>query len=226
MHDQLSDTVQSLLRQQPLLGNAYFESLRNGSMSLTGFQRSQLQFFFAVRFFSRPMAALAARLPDSRSRMTLIHNLAEEHGEFNASQAHDRTFAQFLESIGVDSQTLAETQEGPEVRAFNLALLGTCTMAEPELAFGCLGIIEHTFAEISALIGQVVTNRDWVKKEDLVHYKLHSELDVRHAAEFFHEVEPAWRKGGLPRDRVEEGLRLGHYLFDRLYSDLYRIAQP
>ena len=220
----LGQAVGLLIERRPIFENLYFKHLRNGSMEKAGFQRSQVQFYFAVRFFSRPMAALAARLQDSQARMALVRNLAEEHGDFQAAQAHDQTFKQFLSSIGVTQETVATAREATEVRAFNQALLGTCVMAEPELAFACLGIIEHTFAGISAEIGQAMTQRGWVNGGNLVHYTLHSELDKRHAREFFDEIEPAWLSGGHHRRTIEDGLSLGLYLFDRLYTDLAGIA--
>jgi pyrroloquinoline-quinone synthase len=220
----LEQRVALQIQRRPIFENSYFKTLGDGSMDKAGFQRSQAQFFFAVRFFSRPMAALAARLPDSRARMALTRNLAEEHGDFLAEQAHDHTFTQFLSRIGVTQETLAATREGTEVRAFNQALLGTCAMAEPELAIACLGMIEHTFAGISGEIGQAVMKRGWVNGGTLVHYTLHSELDKRHAREFFDEVEPAWSLGGEHHRAIEDGLSLGLYLFDRLYTDLSHIA--
>src|SRR5260221_7442627 len=43
--------------------NPYLQALQDGSMRLEGFRRSQEQFFFAVTFFPRPMAALVGRIP-------------------------------------------------------------------------------------------------------------------------------------------------------------------
>ena len=220
----LEQAVTFQIQRRPIFENSYFKTLGDGSMDKAGFQRSQAQFCFAVRFFSRPIAALAARLPDSRARMALARNLAEEHGDFHAEQAHDHTFERFLSSIGVTQENMAATREGAEVRAFNQALLGTCAMAAPELAFACLGIIEHTFAGISAEIGRAVMKRGWVNGGNLVHYTLHSELDKRHAREFFDEIEPAWSLGDHSRRTIEDGLSLGLYLFDRLYTDLSDIA--
>jgi pyrroloquinoline-quinone synthase len=83
-----------------------------------------------------------------------------------------------------------------------------------------MGIIEHAFARISAVIGQAVVARGWVREADLVHYRLHAEVDERHAEEFFAIVEPGWETEGR-RYYIEQGLELGAYVFDRLYRDLY-----
>ena len=70
----------SLLTRHPLLSQGYFAHLQAGKMERASFVNSQRQFYHAVTFFSRAMAALMARLPDSASRQVLMHNLAEEHG--------------------------------------------------------------------------------------------------------------------------------------------------
>ena len=93
-------------------------------------------------------------------------------------------------------------------------------MDELEVGVSCMGIIEYAFAGISSVIGEAVVANGWVSEERLVHYKMHAEIDERHAEEFFAVVEPAWEN----EDRgyyVEQGLQLGAYVFDRLYRDLH-----
>jgi pyrroloquinoline-quinone synthase len=216
--------AEDLLRDRPIVGQSYFKRLTDGRMTGSEFSVTQEQFYFAVRFFSRPIAALVARCTDSTMRMDLVHNLAEEQGDFIQTQAHDRTFLQFLSSMGVSPERMKQVEEGPAVRAFNCALLGACHAGEMEQAFGCLGIIELAFAEISALIGKAVVARGWVPEENLVHYKLHAEIDRRHAEEFFAVVEPAWRTDVAKRRWIREGLELGLHVFARLYEDLEREA--
>ena len=216
--------AEQLLQAHSILGQSYFSRLVDGRMSLEAFSRSQSQFFFAVRFFSRPIAALVARCPDSTLRMDLVHNLAEEQGDFLPAEAHDRTFLRFLASIGVSAEQMKQTTAGPAVQAFDYALLGACQGSEMEVAFGCLGIIEHAFAEISARIGQAVVARGWVTQENLVHYKLHAEIDKRHAEEFFAVVESAWQADPAKQYLIQQGLAFGHHVFGRLYDDLEREA--
>ena len=71
-------------------------------------------------------------------------------------------------------------------------LTAACVLDELEVGVGCMGIIEHAFAGISARIGKAVIANGWIKPEALVHYKLHAEIDERHAEEFFAVIEPRW----------------------------------
>ncbi len=81
-----------------------------------------------------------------------------------------------------------------------------------------MGIIELAFADISAIIGKAVIDRNWVKEEDFVHYKLHAEIDARHSEEFFCVIEKSWDE---PKrlHYIKQGLEFGAYIFDRLYRN-------
>ncbi|WP_395737055.1 TenA family transcriptional regulator [Prosthecobacter sp.] len=212
-----------------ILKNHYFTALEDGSLDRERFCETQQQFFFAVRYFSRPMAALMARMPSSALRRSLVHNLAEEHGYvdevapvFDPALAHDMTFLRFLETLGVSRAEMNHVREAEAVRAFNTSLMGVCMMERTDLALACLGVIEHVFADISARIGRTAVERGWVPAEKLVHYNLHQEIDGRHAAEFFECVLQAWQGGGEGRAAVEDGVKLGLHVFDRLYVDLWK----
>jgi len=213
----------TLLEQSGIMANPYFRDLQNGTMPLEAFRRTQEQFFFAVTFFPRPMAALVGRIPDPKQRLDVLHNLVEEHGEFNEQCFHHTTFQQFLRTLDCNSEKLNDLIIWPEVRAFNSVLTTACVLDELEVGVACMGIIEQAFADISALIGRAVVERGWVTSEKLVHYKLHAEIDERHAEEFFAVVEAGWQNG-TRRYFVEQGLELGTYIFDRLYRDMHAAA--
>lgn len=226
----LSECLDGWTERIPVLKNGFFTGLADGSLDRAAFVRGQKQFYFVVRYFSRAMAALTARMPDSAVRLGLVHNLAEEHGfddeddarpvGFDPSLAHDLTFLEFLRTLGVDASEMVAEREGPAVRAFNTALIGTCMMERKNLAFACLGTIEYVFADICEVIGKNVVERGWIAAEELVHYKLHAQIDKRHAREFFVVIKGAWSADPEARAAAEDGMMLALYLFDRLYRDL------
>ena len=217
---QITRQADQILAQRRMLNNPYFASLKNGGMDLAQFRRTQEQFYFAVTFYSRPMAVLMARLPDPSARLDILRNVVEEHGEFRHQAFHQNTFAQFLKTLRSPVKDLSRLDLWPEVRAFNSVLVTSCLMDEIEVGVGCMGIIEYAFAEISEFIGKTVVARGWVPPRKLVHYSLHASLDKRHAADFFAVVERGW-KNPARRYFIRQGLELGAYIFDRLYRDLH-----
>lgn len=200
--------------------NPYFANLRSNTFDLEAFRRTQEQFYFAVLFFARPMAALVARFPDPRVRLDILHNVVEEHGDFNERAFHATTFREFLKSISALEDKLDNMFLWSEVRAFNSVLATSCVLDEVEVAIGCMGVIEYAFSDISALIGKAVVDNGWVTSENLKHYKLHAEIDKRHAQELFEVVAPKWSTGD--QYHIKQGIELGVYVFNRLYSDLYQ----
>src|SRR6516165_7179766 len=164
----------AVLQRVNILHNPYLEALTDGSMTLECFRCSQEQFFFAVTFFPRPMAALVGRIPSPRQRIDILHNLVEEHGEFHEELYHHTTFQRFLKTIGSTVANFDAVPLWPAVRAFNSVLTCACVLDELEVGVGCMGIIEHAFAGISAIIGKAVVQNGWVRKDDLIHYTLHA----------------------------------------------------
>lgn len=107
----ISDWLAAANPADAVLACDYFLSLAEGHMSRALFTRTQEQFYFAVRYFSRPMAALTARLPDSATRRGLVGNLAEEHGADEARPAAlDPAMAH--DSSGVFSARSASARNG------------------------------------------------------------------------------------------------------------------
>lgn len=221
----VTTAANAILKKIDIRHNPYLESLTNGRMSLDQFRQTQEHFFWAVTFFPRPMSALVARIPNPQNRLDILHNLVEEHGEFQEQFFHHTTFQQFLKSIGSNPEKVKNQPLIPALRAFNSVLTASCVLDELEVGIACMGIIEYAFADISAIIGKAVVLNGWVETNQLVHYKLHADIDERHAEEFFAVIEPQWND--LQRRYfIEQGLELGAYIFNRLYQDLFSYVCP
>lgn len=208
-----------ILRESRVLDNPYFRALKGRRMSLEAFRATQEQFYYAVLFFPRPMAALVGRIAEPAARLDILHNLLEEHGDFRERAFHQNTFKRFLSTIDGRVPDLPRVPLWPEMRAFNSVLISACLLDEIEVGVACMGMIERAFADISAAIGGQVVKQGWVPADKLVHYKLHARIDSRHAEEFFRVVEPSWTDPAR-RYYIDQGLRLGMHVFERLYRDM------
>lgn len=218
----LEETVNRILGECGYRENPYFISLADGSFGRADFVETQVQFYFAVIFFSRPMAAVAAKIPHPRDRVEVLRNVWEEHGEGNTRVMHGETFLTLLDRLaGLRPEEVEGRALWPEVRAFNTTLVGACVLDEYVIGVGALGMIERMFVDISQWIGRGIVAREFVEAGRLIHYELHEELDVKHSQDFFDVLAPVWERSMEDRYYIEQGLRLGAYIFDRLYRDLY-----
>jgi pyrroloquinoline quinone (PQQ) biosynthesis protein C len=200
----------------------YFASLEDGSFERDDFVETQIQFLFAVVFFSRPMAILAARLPRPELRLSLLSNVGDEHGGGDLRLSHERTFLTLLERLNVSRADIERRALWPEVRAFNTCLAGVCAMDDVYTAVAVLGIIEDLFAGLSARLGKGIVARGWLEAEAMIHYDLHAELDVDHAEDFYRLIEVPYEQDPRHAYQVEQGLELGACVFLGMYEGLYR----
>jgi hypothetical protein len=202
--------------------NPYFIALADGSFEHADFVETQVQFHYAVDFFSRPMAAVAAKIPHAYRRMEVLRNVWEEHGEGDAKMAHGTTFLIFLERLAmIDAAGVAKRALWPEVRIFNTTLVGAAVLDDYLVSVAMMGIIERMFADISSWIGRAVVTRGWIERERMIHYTLHEKIDFKHADDFFDVLRPAWAQSATDRYQIEQGMRLGAAVFDGMYRGLY-----
>lgn len=218
----MRDDILQLKQRVRALDNPYFRALHGGEMSREDFLETQVQFLFAVVFFSRPMAVLAGRLPRPEQRLALLANVADEHGDGNLSVSHERTFLALLARLGVTPAEIESRALWPEVRAFNTTLAGLCMLDDTYTGLAALGIIEDLFSSISAFIGRAILARGWLREGEMVHYATHEALDVSHAEGFYKDLDAPYRAHARHRYQIQQGLELGAYAFLRLYEDLYR----
>jgi pyrroloquinoline-quinone synthase len=213
----------ALLDKVKLWENPYFRDLDSGTLTKRAFRISQEQFYFAVTFFSRPKAGLIARLPDFGSRIHLLQNVLEEHGEFHFDASHPETFLGFLTTLGSTPEQVRTARPIAAVHAFNSVLYSACLLEEVEIGIACFAVIEHALAKVSSRIADAVVKMGWIEADQLVHYGLLATVDARHAEDFFTLLEPKWDQPEN-RELITRGLALGAYSLDRLYRDLHSLG--
>lgn len=215
--------IDQIMEETDYKNNIYFHSLYNGDFEKDDFIETQTQFFFAVDFFNRPMAALAAKIPTAELRQEILRNVWEEHGEGDISKAHGKTFIIFLERLGnVTLKDIMGKTLWPEVRLFNTCLTGACVLDDYMVGTAMMGMIERMFCDISAILAKGIIQRGWLTSENMIHYNLHELLDIKHSQDFFDVLSAAWEKNEENKYHIEQGLRLGSTVFNNLYTGLYQ----
>lgn len=219
MGQDVGSAIDAVLTETRWRDNPYFTALHERRFARADFVETQIQFYSAVTFFSRPMAALCGKIPSPEQRVAILRNVWEEHGEGDTRMAHGATFRlllQRLANIGADD--IERRTLWPEVRIFNTTLAGVCVLDEYVVACAAMGMIERMFAEISGVIGREIVANGWLTRQELVHYDFHERVDVRHAEDFFAVIAPEWPAQAY---EIEQGLRLGATVFDGLYRGLW-----
>ena len=219
----MDQLIRQILEETDYSSNPYFVALDDGTFEKDDFVETQIQFYFAVVFFSRPMAAVAAKIPRAAQRVEVLRNVWEEHGEGANDLAHGETFLTLLERLGgLTHDHIQLCSLWPEVRIFNTTLTGACVIDEYLVGVGVLGMIERMFAGISGRLGRGIVERGWLSADQMIHYDVHEELDIKHADDFFDVIRPVWEQDDDDRYYIEQGLRLGACSFNTLYEQMWR----
>jgi pyrroloquinoline-quinone synthase len=214
--------INKILNEIDYKNNPYFVALNDGSFSKEYFCETQIQFYSAVTFFSRPMAALAAKIPNAEMRINIIHNVWEEHGEGELEKSHGYTFKEFLKRLSnINEQDILIREVWPEVVIFNTTLMGACSADDFLVGTAVMGMIELMFSDISYILSQGIIKRGWMNQNNMIHYSLHQELDIKHSQDFFSILENYWDESREKTEQIKQGLYLGATLFNNFYRDLY-----
>lgn len=219
----MNTLISKILKDVNYKNNPYFQNLTNGNFDKEDFCETQIQFYFAVVFFSRPMAALAAKIPIPELRLEIIRNVWEEHGEGILTKIHGHTFLEFLKRLSNFGKNDIEKRAlWPEVRIFNTTLIGACVLDHFLIGVAVMGIIERIFCDISAILAKEVINNGWMNPSQMIHYNLHEDLDIKHSQDFFNVLAQFWEINEENKYYIEQGFRLGATLFNGLYEGLYK----
>lgn len=221
--NKFDETIRETLEQYDFNNNIFFIQLKNGEMSKEEFLRTQEQFYHAVVHFTSPLALVAGSIPTYQERVNIIKNLWEEHGEGNMGLTHGETFIELMRRLtGKKDPQIPRPEEA--VLLFNETLSGICRQSQFLRGVALIGIIERMFADISSFIGSSIVEREWLTRDNVIHYSLHEELDCIHAEDFFRILRPYY-DNEEKKEVIDEGLRLGALTFLQLYRNLYEQAK-
>lgn len=208
----LEKLIHETLDQNDFVKNNFFCCLKNGELSFDQFVATQYQFYYAVVHFTRPLTLVAGSIPDYESRINILKNIWEEHGEGDINKTHGKTFLEFLTRLTGKEPILIPALG--TVTQFNQTLDETCKTAPYLKSVAMLGMIERMFSEISHFIGSAVVERGWMESTQMIHYSVHQDLDVIHAQDFFDILKPFEDQ---EEALIREGLIHGATTFLKLY---------
>ena len=216
--DDFREAVSQLFTRNSVERHPLFLRLEAGKLSPAQVQALALQIHHVVDHFPRFLAALIANIPDYRYRMPLVDNLYEEHGRMKPHWVHIETYAEFLHALGVSRNDMNASRPLVPVIAYNRAITDLCAHHPFPEGLGALGVIEEIVARASVIVGRFAEKHFGSARGSLAHFGDHERLDVGHANDIYEIAAPFFK--GDTRPVVEQGLALGMYYHQRLYTDL------
>jgi len=214
--------INKLKNDTPIATQIYFSRLLDGSMSFELFKNSQINFYSAVCYFSRPMLLLCSRIENYADRLIILENIIDEHGNGDIKDSHGETYKNYLLNLGAKEKDINKTFNHSAVSNFYSIIDKTVESDNIETAIAMFGIIEDRYTEISSSISTSLINNNWLKKNQLSHYVIHKELDIYHAEQFYKLVRHKWTEE-ICRDNIIKGLKLGNTIIFDIFNNLLKV---
>ena len=214
--------INKLKNETPIASQIYFSRLLDGSMSFELFKNSQINFYSAVCYFSRPMLLLCSRIENYADRLIILENIIDEHGNGDIEDSHGKTYKKYLLKLGVNKKDINKTFNHSAVSNFYSIMNKTIRNDNIETAISMFGIMEDRYTEISATIASALINNKWLKETQLDHYKTHEKLDIYHAELFYKLIRHKWANK-ISQKNIIKGLNLGNKLVLELFNNLLEV---
>lgn len=216
--------ITNLKNDTPITAQTYFSKLVNGSMSFELFKYSQNNFYSAVCYFSRPMFLLCSKIEDYEDRLIILENIIDEHGNGDIKDSHGVTYKNYLLNLGVKEIDINKTFNHSAVSNFYSIINNTIENDNIETALAMFGIMEDRYTEISSSIANSLVKNNWLKKDQMSHYKTHKQIDTYHAELFYKLVRHKWIKETCKAD-IKKGLKLGNKLIFDIFNNLLKVEK-
>lgn len=216
----LKDALETINASLRIPERPWFVALNAGQVPKGAFLKSQVEFAHLVRFFNRPMAQVIANIPDSKRRMAIVGNLWEEHGNGLAEDVHEKTIMTLIHRLSGTIPTLSDATYSTNIKTFNHALRSIAAFEDYRFSSAVFAGIERSFVDISTQIYEAIVSNRWLQPEQITHYRLHREIDIRHAEEFLEVASDQWNMVEQ-RAKILAGLELGGQMFLRVYDGFY-----
>lgn len=149
------------------------------------------QYYIYCTYFPRFLAAAAANIPDDKTRMPIVENLWEEHGEGKIELSHRILYEKFALSVGLNKAHLSKVKPLPTTQICCENLINLCHDGHFLESLGALGPGTEFFTnEEYSIVQRGLRKYDFLTEEDIFFWTAHISLDEDHYSEMLEAIRP------------------------------------
>ncbi len=188
-----------------ILNHPFINRIADGWLNQQQLQYFAKEYFVYCFHFPRFLSACAANIPDDETRLAIIENLWEEHGEGNPDKSHRKLYERFALATGLRHEDLTFAKALPSTRICIENLLNLCIHEHFLVSLGALGPgTEYFTNDEYKKIESGLKLYDFLEPEDYTFWTIHIGLDDIHYAEMVKPVEK-WLDKKINRERLKKG---------------------
>ena len=174
-----------------ILEHPFLKRIADASLSKSQLQYFTKQYSIYCYYFPRFLAATAANIPYDETRMPIIENLWEEHGEGKMSKSHRVLYNNFAAALEVSVDELKAAQPLASTQACVTTLFDLCLNGSFIESLGALGPGTEFFtSEEYGIIAEGLAKYDFLTDKDIEFWTVHISLDETHYSEMVDILVP------------------------------------
>lgn len=174
-----------------ILKHPFLKRIEAGSLDKNQLQYFAKQYDVYCKHFPRFLAACAANITDDATRMPIVENLWEEHGEGNIKGSHRVLYEHFLKGCGINVDAQKEIIPLPSTLVCCENLLQICQGGHFLESLGALGPGTEFFTnEEYEIILSGLKKYDFLSEKDLEFWAVHISMDEEHYSEMLEAIAP------------------------------------
>lgn len=188
-----------------ILEHPFLQRIADASLTKPQLQYFAKQYSIYCYYFPRFLAAAAANIPYDETRMPIIENLWEEHGEGKLSKSHRMLYNDFAAALEVSPEELKAAQPLASTQACVATLFDLCLNGSFIESLGALGPGTEFFtSEEYSIIAEGLAKYDFLTDKDIEFWTVHISLDEAHYSEMIDILVP-YADSKENRDLIREG---------------------
>lgn len=169
---------------------AFIRRLTAGDVTPDGVRTFACEYLYYCERFPRVVCAVAMNVPEDRTRLALVQNLWDEHGQGDVNQSHRELYYRFVEALGLDL-TDARERASTVTRKYVDDLFGYCQNSGFLHGLGALGPgTEYTTTRQYSSIVDGLSGSGFLDENALEFFRVHIEGDPMHFSDFTRALGP------------------------------------
>lgn len=217
-----STLYDKLLSEKGILQNAYFETLRNGHMTLSHFVQTQISHQPLFEALPRAALTLLTRMDATNETGRIFKCLTSEHDQTKAFQS-------FIEGINDPSLQLRKNPTDqkadiPHCIKTCMHCIGASTHFD-DLIFATAFVkaLYRTYAISFGHIRTALIERGWWSGHDIPYFTEQKTENFELIAAYLLETLAQHTQSDMTKNPVKDGYEFALYNYDRLHRDLVDI---
>ena len=174
-----------------ILTHPFLKRIEDGWLDKTQLQYFAKQYDVYCKHFPRFLAACAANIPDDTTRMPIVENLWEEHGEGKLEGSHRILYENFMDGLGITRNAQKDIKPLPTTIICCENLLNLCQDGNFLESLGALGPGTEFFTnEEYSIILNGLKKYDFLSEKAVEFWAVHISLDEHHYSEILEAIAP------------------------------------